>query len=326
MQQKENTMSSVPLAFLLRDPFHDYAIYIKIGTKYIQFCKNSKEDLERLEKLLRNEVKHVFLPSEDYLRYINYKIFNFKNIPLTSETPLEEILALYEDHLFLLKDALTRIGFKKQQVELVNSLQEKSISLIEASADFAVLFKNFSFNAGKSLILRTFLESQLTVLILSKAQKYDSMYLSRINTALLIKDVLLDELEYSLSLEESNSFYNENILNHGSRVADVVYQSDSLDFKSDLITNLLINHHERPSGSGFPNKINFMRFDLPLAAYSLASQYVDFLFTHEFKSYAIRDCAKEVLKNNMKYGSAINFYKALQLFSLTVLQKDLSLE
>jgi hypothetical protein len=238
---------------------------------------------------------------------------------------MEVLVSLYSDHMVLLRECLLGIGFNQQQLLILGSLQNTAVQMLSASKDISELFNLFNSFKKKTVLLTTYLEAQIVSSILSKNETFDSRSLAKINLALLIKDVLLSEEDFN-SLNVSNGEVKGVALTHGMLLFDKICSGGDLEFKNDLISNLLLNHHENPDGSGFPNGIDFTRFDLPLAVYFLVNQFVDLMVSQELKQHLNKDCANQVLKNNLKYASSSNFCKALELFSSTILNKEVYFE
>ena len=129
-------------------------------------------------------------------------------------------------------------------------------------------------------------------------------------------DILLKPEEIPKTYVQFDPDMPKEILNHPANILEILPREPY--FQSTTIINLIKNHHERPDGTGYPNRISYTRFDIFHCAYYIAEQIVKKLIERDLKLNELKEVYKEVYKENKKYSTP-NFERCFKNYDKFIL-------
>lgn len=319
------SVKAVKIDLLIQQPEKSYPLYIKIGGKLIKYIDGSTgEDLQALK--LRG-VTEVFLTLEDFEKF-KLSQCEIQNFELNREHNLsKEVVRSYVKEQEELKCLFMDVGFEKEKIEKINSLNKKTLNIIEKTDSLKELFQAFQDTNETSIIkkqMEIYLSIEMVRVIFQETELVNlDNYISQMTRALLVSDLLLTEEEYWESYSKSPRNLSPKILNHGT---DIIKQLPSQDFLTTPFVTLIRDHHETPDGQGYPSRRNCTSLNQFTSIYLIAEAFISRFIKGKMKINIIQDLMDEVNQEYKKYLNP-NMEKALKSFNVVMRnEKDYFME
>lgn len=297
----------VKLDFFLNDQFSQCDVYLKIGANYVHYIEASSFSREQLLTLQQRSCEQVFLDEEGMKKYVVFK----KNLlaeELKKHEPTGKCLDQFINNHKLLTEFYMGVCGDKEKAEYIQNLGQQGLKIISRHDSLSTLFEK-----ARGANPETLVEKQLISFFATSSLKYfdhiEPEQLEKLNVAILLTDVCLPKAFHGQDLSPLTNKLPPEYLNHPQLAIDNLPNDPY--FQSTTISNVILNHHERPDGRGFPNKLPYSRFDLFLATYYLSERLVSKLVNLDLNLIELSAAFDEVLKENKKY-SVPNFERALR--------------
>jgi HD-GYP domain-containing protein (c-di-GMP phosphodiesterase class II) len=315
----------VKIDFLLekkQEAFFD--IYLKLksnSNKFTKYADKAYNNVDELLKLKSRGISAVYVNKDIFKSYVTQRVDDIEEKEKKKEEIKKVDLNDFKSNNRLLRDLFISTGFDDQSCQIVEEMTKSALNELKNHPKIKSLLKDFAQNQGKAFS-RKKLVSFLACYIMSKHPNIDDQHLERVSTAILICDLTLDDDEFFYSYEKFDDIFkmDDKIRFHGQELLDSLPKSSF--FESTTLINLIKNHHEKPDGSGYPYGIKHHKFDIFLAIYYLAEEFVDKFIVHNLKTNKIKAILSEINQENSKYTS-INFQKALELLNYCFSKGDL---
>ena len=224
------------------------SIYLKLpSNKYIKIMDSDSIDFERLNNYRNKKVNYLYIEEEAYKEYVENNFLKFikkvKDNNLTKEVQ-EKV-----------HQAFHTLGQNESQKMLVESTIKESLSILRRNKElkgFLELMKN----SNNFLSDHSYFTMYLASWIASLQGWNHEQTLKKISLAAFFHDMSLRKEEYirfngtkkELEAKYKNSTRLDLML-HPMRSASIL--EEFLDLPDDS-RNIILEHHERPDGSGFP--------------------------------------------------------------------------
>lgn len=271
---QKQTHIAVNLEILRRIENPGVSLYIKLNEA--QYIKVLKDDA------LFNEKEYVRFKNKKltslYVELIDIKqlIANFrKNVFAQTEwnnVDTTKALEHLETDWTLILDANRHFGWPESLAELAKENIAKTLALIEKNPDTKKVFEKLKSLENKNqLPPHCYALVLLTTAILKEVGWHSESTIRKMTFACLLHDMELNEMMFKNKInllqsekmeQELNQQTNYLIFNHALKAAEFVQNWSSCPSDVDKI---IYQHHEKPDGSGFPQKLTFLNI-FPLAA------------------------------------------------------------
>lgn len=242
----------VSLKSLRVDTVLDFDLYIKVNGEYILYRANETAFSEHSRQaLLKHNVPHVFVSSEDcsgYQKYIEEHLEDILNDETVDDSSKATIM--YDTATLLIKEVLT----KPNSIEAIN----RSVKVIETT----VLHNLRNSNAFHNMLrvmefdYSTYTHSinvcTFSLALAQEAGINDPDKLSRLGLGALLHDVGKTRIDESI-LNKKGSLTPEEwklIEKHPQWGFEIILETDIIPHDSHYP---ILQHHEREDGSGYPH-------------------------------------------------------------------------
>ncbi|MBF0206098.1 MAG: response regulator [Oligoflexia bacterium] len=242
-----------------------FPIYLKLSPKKFVKLTNQGEDLpnERIAKIKQKGILELFLHIDDYKKYINFNLGQTEKV-LTDNTIDRERKVRFVDYTNKL--LYNYIFLKDLDQEIFDELKNNinmTVRLISSSPVLFTFLENMS-NEMPDLYHHGISVAIIANLI-AKQRKWTSpstTHLIMLAGTLLdigVKDIIIQTINKSYS----DLDHNERILinGHPHRGVEILKQFSGIPEGLDQI---LLQHHERADGSGYPSGLKTIKI-YPLA-------------------------------------------------------------
>jgi hypothetical protein len=308
---------AIKLDFLINDNFADANFYIKIGSDYKLFLTEGESNLDRLIKLRERDCLDIYVDKCTLIKYMKFKEEILKT-ELSGIKDNQKCLEQFKNNCELLKDFFTGVTSDVDKVNFIQGIGKQSIQIIERTAFLPTLFKNFKKDSPDYFIEKQMI-SFFSIFSLKYFDTIPQEHLDKFSVAILLTDILLKPEEIPKTYVSFDPKMPKEILNHPLNILKILPNEPY--FQSTTILNLIKNHHERPDGTGYPNKISFTRFDLFHCSYYIAEQIVAKLIKKDLKLNALKEVYKEVYEENKKYATP-NFKRCFANYDKFILEES----
>lgn len=299
----------VKLEFLIKDKFFNSDIYLKLGEDYIFYLKEGEDNQKELEKLRDKQCVQVFLNKKGLKEYLELK----KNIlkkELSKESTPTECLNQFTDNYALLKDFYVGVVDDEFKAAYMQELGSQSLKILESNAYLNTIFTKIKKETPEQVVLKQLI-SFFAVFSLKYFDHIPDEALEKFNVAILMTDFFLDKEDLKAQYSEYSEDLPSRILEHPKTAVEKLPPGNY--FSSSVVIDLIKNHHESPTGKGYPNRISCTRFDIFLCSYVIAERIVFKLVEQDLKLNEVKKVYQEVYQEYRKYATP-NFQRAFENF------------
>ncbi len=322
MRLKERSTTSTEYCRIRSDYFLNFKkvvcdVYLKISDeKFVKIIPRHQEyDAGEIEKYQRKNVTFLYIKDIDYKIFIN-AVSNFfvnrskENLPqIVSNNNILPTICHETVH-----EIVSKIGLNEQALTLTNHALNEAFSLIEKNDIFKLLKNTLHQNSFISEL--SMLTSYISCAVCKESElkgpeNYLRLSLASFFADISLKDDELARVESSHELESSvgSEKTRKIIRNHPLESAKMIERIDGLPIGVDSI---IMKHHERYDGSGFPRGIDYTRIEPISALFIISSELAYTLYDTGYNRDVILD---KIIDMEEKYtkGSFIKCIRAMKI-------------
>ena len=288
-------------------------VYISLNeNKFVKITDaNDSEtlDLDLLKHYQEKGIEFIYIEKEKF----DLLIAIYKNHLMTYQRPDQKItLASHIFHISL--DCLKNLGMSDFHIESTNELVTESIKDLESNKNLYSKYKSVVSNEGY-IIGHSMLIIYIASNIIKKTNLNFNPTLKKISMAALVHDIYLNNEELAIAedlIKEVSENQRYHLFLHGEKAGQLLLANNELFDESKKI---LLEHHEKPDGSGYPKGINSSNISLLGSLFIICHD----IATHLIQNNYDLNLLKLYLKNREEYYSNhhfSNFYnKAIEFYS-----------
>lgn len=250
-------------------------LYLKLDNdKILQVMSTGDEySSEEVDKYHSKGIESLLIKREDTQRFVD-SICNTIQELLTDEKK-EDVLKVLDAHS-VIASTVKHLGVSEKVIKAANRSVNYAVTVLQKSPEFKMLEKHLFGHPGKYLTTHSIALAFVSVGILLKT-KWDTPDIrKRLVVASFMHDVSILDPEFSeAEIGEKMNLYN--FKDHPREALDVIRKIKNIP---EDLENIILEHHERPDGSGFPRGLNGSQLK-PLSSL--------FIFSHDVVDIII-DC------------------------------------
>jgi response regulator RpfG family c-di-GMP phosphodiesterase len=266
----------IPAGYLKRLGLLTFNTYVKLGeAKYIKLYSSgdvlSSSDIEKIETQFFNKM-HV--TQEDFLTIVKeFEFYLDSRLHANNEKP---DIAHVQDIIDVTLSLVKEMGWDEKSITLVNKTIETTLRYVSSKPSWGNIFSE--------PVLSHFLgrhSSQVAMLSCVMAQNigwHSEQTHQKLILASFIHDHFVKESDYE-TIESLRANRDAEYLQHPFKAAELLRSLK--DLPSDVDT-IVLQHHERPDGSGFPRSLTASRISPLSALFIIAEEIV--LYAHTLNS------------------------------------------
>jgi len=239
------------------DAFINY--YIKLSSsKFVKIIK--KGDLYDDSFIKKYQEKGVcfFFATKNDFEQLNCNLIHIITKDLNCEhRGSEEQIGIQNDALDILETSIKNFGLTKQTITLAKNIAKSAIKIINKGPKLHGLLKNLQ-GTNKDLYQHGLFSSYVATAICASLNWKSHATLEKIAIAAIFHDYKLTEELFKLSsqklflVDELETAERKIYLNHPKDAASEIDQDDSIP---EGVSQIILQHHETPTGSGFPKQL-----------------------------------------------------------------------
>ncbi len=301
----------VSLDLLLKTKVLPCDIFIKLNNGKVMKVLN-KQDIfseQEYKKYLNKGIENLVISRENAIDFINHVVNEIDSILKDEKTSSES--KVFDAHSVIMS-TVTHLGLSEKVVRATTSSVDFALDLFAKSKDFKKLEQHIFGHPEKYLTTHSVALSFISVAIL-KNTKWDS---PDTRNKLVLAGFLHDATIRDPSLDES--IFNEEsklltVKEHPNEVQELLKKLKDVPPDVDKI---LLEHHERPDGSGFPRALSGSQI-FPLSSiFIFAHDVVDVIFELQKQG---KEISEDIIQSQILIGDydTGNFSKCYEAFLKT---------
>lgn len=261
-------------------------IYIRIGSNnYIKIInKDEIYTKELLDSYRSKQITKLFIRNND-LNTFNKNLYDYIHDNLKKSNNITNRLTACIAGLEFVEQGMTNLGIGQKHIEIALETVDEVLKSIGQHPEIYKRVHNF-------LSVKSYLsEHSIAVSIISCAIARE-MKMSNVSTlkklaaASLFHDISLKDKKLSLIVNTDSMEYldidektKKSFSEHIYESVDFIKQIPSLNFNAE---NIILEHHERPDGRGFPRGLDSFNITPLSSIFILAEEFVHQIFRYGF--------------------------------------------
>ncbi|MBF0316424.1 MAG: response regulator [Oligoflexia bacterium] len=328
LNTKSNTGASeyckVGLKRFLKFSISNFDLYIKLAEdKFVKVInKNNTYDPIQIEKYAEKGIDYLHISKEDFsefsTQYSKALEASLKDHTLSTE----DRVAKEVEGVQFIHETIQNLGINQTVVTTTNLLIESNQQMLKNNPDIFKLLT--SMMANKNYIYEhSLMMSYFGSMIATEMKWSTSATLQKIVSACFMHDMLLENPEFAKIEQLTDDVIASNALTH-RQVEAIKKHPTEMAAKVRTIKNfppdidqMIMDHHERPDGSGFPRGITSSHISPMTTLLIITEEFVAQIFQKKVNANTIHKVAAGI---KAKYNHG-NFKKTIEGF-LSVIQKN----
>lgn len=309
-QQSGGTLIKVAVTTLIKfaNQFAGVEVHVAVGPKFIKLNYSNDAFIEILRKLQQKEVHEVYINQSDSKKLIeqaqqSLSAQTFYDPATVNEKRVENLSSSFE----VVKGIIGQIGVEPEALRLMKTVNTRAMSIMSESPSIFAFIKNFKKNCSEEFLLAV-LTNYIMALVIDKFPWKSDQVKEKGALASYMCDMLLSKEDFEIirKWEIEGGDLPEKIKKHPHDTAEHLKKNRNL-VPSETIT-IIEQHHELPSGKGFPYGITGSRFNQLSTIFIVSQQFTHLL--HQYK-YDYDRRFDIIIKLKDMYGESKTFEKSL---------------
>jgi hypothetical protein len=311
-----NNLVKIKITHLIKfaASFAGIEVHLFLNGKYIKMNYATDHFVDILRKLQQKDLEEVYINQQDCQKVLG-EIQNGMSSKsfYDPKTTDEERMERAENSVEVVKNLINQLGVDKQTVDILKSVNQKTIGLLSESPSIFMFIKQFKKNCSEEF-LRSVLTAYLTSLVIDKFPWKSSPVKEKAALASMLCDITLTKEDFAALKDHdlNGTPLSDKLKNHPFEVSKLLSTKKDI-IPSETIT-IIEQHHEMPDGTGFPAQLELHRFNQLSSIFIVCQKFTENLFNENF-DYNKR---LEIFTRMQKVYAGRTFDKAMDALMLVV--------
>jgi response regulator RpfG family c-di-GMP phosphodiesterase len=324
LQEKEIISSlsedyiGVSLEMLSKLSSISYPLFLKISdTNYIKISHQGTIIDQNFYSHYKNKkVDTLYFLKNDYSSLIKgfAESINLKEFFKLDDNVEKSKIKLASSILLVMDEAILNFGWSKEVEELARKNITLILSIIESKKNLKQIMSRVDFSSANFQILHSILISIISTALMKEVKVSEET--SRLmSLAAFFHDVTLtpflaeNEHKFNQSLSSHRPTYKEEVEAIQKHPQQAIDQLSNGHFCPELVKTIILQHHERIDGAGYPHHLKATQLNEYAAAFILAEELSVLYIDHKNNNYIKEKWAK---KSYYKIPPFAQFYQIIQ--------------
>lgn len=296
----EKGLKKVKPYFLTKLSKSNFNLFMKLGDgKFLQVASKENKDMKSvIDHYLtkENQLPYFYLSTNDYEAFIKEAestLQSFKEESKEGPNKTEVTFTALDFAFSVAQDHLEALGITKVHEEFINSSLDRICSDLKSDKEiFGTLkemLKNDDYLSEHSILNIYFSSYLLTKLNWATDQTLKQMIFASFYHDIEISDQELAKVKFISEIKDSK--VQKLVKEHGQRAAKLL---DKLPGMNSDAHKIILDHHERPDGKGFPLGLSATNIPPLSCVFILSHEIVDFLIENQFKTQSLATKIQEM--------------------------------
>jgi len=259
-----------------------FEIFIKLAdNKVIKISHENDDIADLLEKYERKGVKQIFVNKSKFQQFIREVKGTVQNKLFAPTTCTNEKVDVLSDAYKVVGEAFSQLGASKETIEMAKDISQASVKILGSSPNIFIFFERFKHKCGEQLV-NVMLTNYIMSSMLDTFDWVSDSLKGKASLATLLCDITLDEQDFKDLKENIKSPHklSKKVFRHPEETVKMLMEQGNSISKETL--QIIRAHHERPNGTGFPNKLSYKNMVLISAIYVVANNFAELMIENKF--------------------------------------------
>ncbi len=284
--------------------------YIKLFGKGAQF---TKEDCEKY--LFSRKVEYFYLKNAESKEFVNKFLVDLKQMSEAITPESASSWSTISESQEMVTELINRIGFTKEVQEIAKLNVDMTLKAIGESAKIAKVLDLSKLKVKNYLSSHSVLLAHVACSIAGYMSWPSQSTFQKLSMAALFHDLVLQNVELAkISTKKELESYKTRlstesytaVKNHPARCSELLKEMSEIPSDVDVI---ILQHHERPDGNGFPRGIRASQI-APLAAVMIIGHDMIDAIEQEAEKFNLKDFLKK-MESSYNAGPFRKIWQAL---------------
>jgi response regulator RpfG family c-di-GMP phosphodiesterase len=248
--------------FYLRLPQSRYVRVLREGEIF---------EADDFNRFYEKNVSYLYVKAKDRALFLEKLSQDLLQLSLLKSAPVDTVFQVSTSTLEVIADVTQRFGFTEEAQAVAKANVTLAVKNIQKNPDLAPLFAEFSKNPDSYIASHSVLLAYIACGVASLMGWKSDMTFYKLTLAAFLHDILLKnprlaEIQTFQELENRREEFEPTeitaFMGHPQDAAQLLRNAKDIPLDVDII---ILQHHERPDGKGFPGRLNYMKIS-PLSA------------------------------------------------------------
>lgn len=274
----------IPIGLLSKIKDLRHSLYLKISEdKYVKvLTENALFDEEEFKRFKDKNVQYLYLEKQ----YIGDFFIIYQKSMLSEEAfskmTIDTSLDTLNANVDMVKGFSEQLGWSQEVVELANKNVQLAMTIVSKSTDPFAVLKKLSAKNESYYATHSSLAALGSIALLQKLGWNQDFAKEKLALAAILHDMPLNSIELQnkrnflnvLNLKEYQGLAETKaIIDHPTKAYEVACQ---MPLCHPEAAKIILQHHEQPDGSGFPNKLKAHDIHKLTAVFIVVEEVVDY--------------------------------------------------
>lgn len=273
----ESSVQPIPIGEFLSRPIVLVDTYIRlVSGKFIMIAKAGQATGETsLEKFKSKNIDSLYVHVDDYHRFLTSSAEAAKALGDSAAKLKQESRAVViQDAMAAVYREVGELGFSDQSFARAKLVNHALMSYVKENSSLADLIHKFGSNATEG-VAHSMMVSMVSVMLGLKHDWVKPATLEKLSLGGFLHDIGKSKLPPEILAKPVSALSRDEKIIYESHVeigAQILSQAKTMP---DDILLIVLEHHERSDGSGFPKKIKDFQISPLARVVALANAFVD---------------------------------------------------
>lgn len=311
VEKKEHLKIPIEIVIKFGKSF-PFSIFIKLADKIIKLSHGDEERQEQFQKYSDKGMMFVYVVKNDYISYLNGLKDNMAAKFGDPDTiaPTQDLVGVLDVAHRSIKSVFEEGFIPPESIDLAKVVASNSLKMIEKTPNIFQFFGEFKEKCSQQFML-SMITGYLTSCMVETFDWQTSAIKEKLTLACLLCDITLENEDF-IEMKEKDDNPKElspKVLNHPAKVVELL--TPNIESLSKEILTIIIEHHEKPDGTGYPAGTKHLQINVLSAIFIVAYDFVEVFIDLKFDNKVI---PKIMIGLGAKYnmGCFKKAYKALE--------------
>lgn len=272
-----------------------FDVYIKLSdVKYVKIYEGHGVGFDQIiEQFYKKGVSQFYLDDDDFFLYLDSLKVRYLNKEESSEQTQKLEVSLVE----AIQEKVKNLGVKEDVINEVSLVTSKLFKEIEKNSK-VVYEKIKNIHESRHFYEHCLMISYIAPAIAKELGFFSKGIVEKMVYAAIFHDISFIESEQHLAKYFSNEEIKslpwqsiKKIKNHPFEAQTIVH---SLSFTPPDIEMIILSHHERPDGTGFPKGLRGNQIPLIASLFIVAEDFVSRFYSSNGGDFALEECLEQI--------------------------------
>ena len=271
-------------------------LYLQVGGKLIKVIKRGDNyEIERLKNYQGHAISHFWVHSDD-IAFMSSKSLELLNVASKSSITSEKKLAFMRNAAETVCRTLLHSKLQDEELNISKNFLIQSVDLLQGNAHLVSLLSMLN-SMSEDFARHTCSVAIFSVLIAQRLGWKNKNTILTLAMGGLLHDIGFKEIDRALLTKDRGQMNKDELKvyeSHPERGAQIL--SHCRDVSSEVV-QIIMQHHESPSGHGFPNKLKGQTIYPAARLIHLSDKLADLTIktAHEPNPKSLEDAVKYIM-------------------------------